>query len=250
MSKKDLVSVIMPNYNGAKYISEAIESVISQTYPFWELIIVDDCSTDNSVNIIDEYVAKDKRTKLIKLPNNTGTAIARNTGIEVAIGQYIAFLDCDDVWLPYKLQKQVQFMRDNDIALTYSAYYVIDEYGNVKGIRNIKERISYKDLLKTNWIGNLTGIYNAQKFGKILMENVRHEDYTLWLKILKKVKYAFGINEPLAKYRVLSSSYSSNKFKAIKWMWNIYRRIERLDLLHSTYYLGNYIYYGIKKRLI
>jgi len=250
MSKKDLVSVIMPNYNGAKYISIAIESVISQTYSLWELIIIDDCSTDNSVNIIEEYVAKDKRIKLIKLPNNSGTAIARNTGIEVAIGQYIAFLDSDDAWLPYKLEKQVKFIRDNNLALTYSSYYVIDEYGNVKGIRNIKERISYKDLLKTNWIGNLTGIYNAQKFGKIFMENVRYEDYTLWLKILKKVKYAFGINEPLAKYRVLSSSYSSNKFKAIKWMWNIYRRIERLNLLHSTYYLGNYIYYGIKKRLI
>ncbi|WP_299238949.1 glycosyltransferase family 2 protein [Sulfurihydrogenibium sp.] len=248
MSKKDLVSVIMPNYNRAKYISEAIESVISQTYPIWELMIIDDCSTDNSVNIIEEYVAKDERIKLIRLPKNSGPAIARNTGIEVASGRYIAFLDSDDVWLPYKLEKQVKFMRENNLSLVYSAYYIIDKYGFVKGIRNIKEKISYKDLLKTNWIGNLTGIYDAQKLGKVFMENVGHEDYVLWLSILKRIDYAFGINEPLAKYRVLPNSYSSNKFKSIKSMWNIYRSIERLDLLHSIYYLGNYIYYGIKKR--
>ena len=250
MSIEKLVSVIMPNYNGAKYISIAIESVIFQTYPFWELIIIDDCSTDNSVNIIEEYVAKDKRIKLIRLPKNSGAAIARNTGIEVALGQYIAFLDSDDVWLPNKLEKQITFMKDNDIDLTYSSFYIINESGHIKVIRTIKERISYKDLLKTNWIGNLTGIYDTQKLGKVFMENVRHEDYTLWLKILKKIKFAYGLNEPTAKYRILARSYSSNKFNTIQWMWHIYRKIEKLNILQSAYYLISYIFHGIKKRMI
>ena len=249
VSKESLVSIIMPNYNGAKYISEAIESVISQTYLFWELIIIDDCSTDNSINIIEEYVAKHKSIKLIRLLKNSGAAIARNIGIENAVGRYIAFLDCDDIWLPYKLEKQLDFMNNNNLAMTFSSYYVINEIGEIKGVRTIKERITYKDLLKTNWIGNLTGIYDTQKVGKVYMENVKYEDYTLWLKILKKVEYAFGIDEPLAKYRVLPNSYSSNKFRAMKWTWNIFRRIEKLELLPSVYYLANYIYYGIKKRL-
>lgn len=252
MDKKTekLVSIIMPNFNGEKYIAEAIESVISQTYPFWELIIIDDCSTDNSINIIKEYSTKDCRIKFINLRKNSGPAVARNTGIEIAKGQYVAFLDTDDIWLPYKLKKQINFMKDNNLSMTYSAYYVIDRYSEVKGIRKIKEKITHKDLLKTNWIGNLTGIYDVQNLGKVYMENLGHgEDYTLWLKILKKIKYTYGIKEPLAKYRILPNSYSSNKFKAIKWMWNIYRKVERLNILHSAYYLGNYVYYGIKKRL-
>ncbi len=250
MTIDGLVSIIMPNYNGGEYISMAIESVISQTYPIWELIIIDDNSKDHSINIINEYIGKEKRIKLIKLSENNGAAIARNIGIEEAIGNYIAFLDSDDVWLNNKLEKQIIFMKNNDLAVTYSSYYIMDENGKVKGLRCVKKKISYEDLLKTNWIGNLTGIYDVQKIGKIYMENVRHEDYTLWLKIFKKVKKSYGLKEPLAKYRVKSKSYSSNKIKAIKWMWNIYRNIEKINLLRSIYYLIHYIYYGIRKRVI
>lgn len=250
MKNYGLVSVITPSYNAESFLSQAIESVIAQTYPYWEMIVIDDGSTDNTTVIAETYASKNKKIKLIKFEKNKGVAVARNTGIENASGRYIAFLDSDDLWLPIKLERQIIFMEENDLYLTYSSYYVTDEIGKLKGIRRVKENITYNDLLKTNWIGNLTGIYDASKLGKIFMENVKHEDYTLWLKILRKVKFTKGILEPLAKYRILSNSYSSNKLRTALWTWNIYRKIERLNYMKSLYYFMHYVYYGIKKRVL
>jgi len=242
------VSIIMPNYNGSKYISQAIESVLTQTYKNWELIIIDDCSTDNSLQIIDTYVKRDARIKLIKMERNSGPAIARNTGIEYANGRYIAFLDNDDIWLEHKLEKQISFMQKHKVGLCYSSYYVIDELGKtITKFKIPKDKVSYRELLKSCIIGNLTAIYDTKILGKVFMENVGHEDYTLWLKILKRIDYAYGLKEFLAKYRVGNNSISRNKLRSAFWQWNIYRNIERLSFLEGLYYFFFYAWNGLNK---
>lgn len=244
----NLVSIITPSYKSSKFIAKTIESVISQNYRKWEMIIIDDFSPDNANHIIDEYCKKDNRIKLIKLKKNVGPANARNEGIKQATGKYLSFLDSDDIWLPEKLAKQIKFMQDNNLAVTCSSYYTIDEDGNKINTRIVKKSFSYSDLLKSNNIGNLTGIYDCEKLGKIYMDDVGHEDYTLWLKVMKRVGKTRSIIEPLAEYRILSNSISANKLKVLKWQWNIYRNIIGLDVFSSIYYFTYYVYYALKKR--
>ena len=245
----NLVTIITPSYNSSRFISQTIASVIQQTYKNWEMLIIDDDSSDNSLEIINEYLEKDKRIKLIRLKKNSGPAMARNEGIKAAKGKYIAFLDSDDMWLPTKLERQISFMERNKLAITYSSYYTINENGKRINLRKAKEKISYKYMLRSNHIGNLTGIFDQELIGKFYMENTGHEDYTLWLKIMKKVKKTQGITEPLAEYRILFDSVSSNKFKVLFWQWKIYRKVLGLNLIISIYYFAFYIYYGLKKRL-
>ncbi|MFY4808007.1 glycosyltransferase family 2 protein [Aliarcobacter butzleri] len=245
----NLVSIITPSYNSLKFISQTIESVLNQTYRQWEMLIVDDCSADKSNELIEEYCKKDSRIKLIKLEKNIGPANARNKGIKQAKGKYIAFLDSDDIWLPTKLEKQIKFMQDNDLAVTCSSYYTIDENNRKISIRKVKEVFSYSDMLKSNHIGNLTGIYDCEKLGKIYMDDVGHEDYTLWLKIMKRVRITTSILEPLAEYRILSNSISANKLKALIWTWKIYRNNMRLSIFKSAYYFLHYIYNSLLKRI-
>ena len=243
-----LVSIITPSYNSIKFIEETILSVLAQTYQDWEMIIVNDVSTDGSEKLIEEYVKKDSRIKLIKLSKNSGAAKARNRAIKEATGRYIAFLDSDDTWLPNKLEKQVTLMQEHNLALTYSAYHTMDETSKYINTRNVKDEITYKDMLKSNHIGNLTGMYDVEFFGKVFMENVGHEDYVLWLSLLKKVGSTKGVTEPLANYRILSNSLSSNKVKVLKWQWHIYRKVEKLNLFQSSYYFMWYVFYALKKR--
>ncbi len=244
----ELVSIIMPNYNGSKYISQAIESVLAQTYKNWELIIIDDCSTDDSLKVIDAYIKKDDRIRLIKLENNMGPAIARNVGIDNARGRYIAFLDSDDLWLKHKLENQVVFMQEYQVGLCYSSYYIIDELGKVIGkFEILKDRITYRDMLKTCIIGNSTAIYDVKILGKMFLQDVGHEDYVLWLQILKKIAFGRGIRSFLAMYRLRRSSLSGNKFRSAMWQWNVYRNVEKLSFLRSIYYFGFYIWYGLNK---
>lgn len=244
-----LVSIITPSYNSEKYIASTIESVLNQTYESWELIIIDDKSPDNANKIIESYSKKDNRIKHIKLLENAGPANARNKAISEAQGKYIAFLDSDDIWLPQKLEKQISLMEEEGLLLSYSAYHTIDENGTRINTRNVKEYIDYTDMLKSNHIGNLTGIYKCSELGKVYMDNVGHEDYTLWLKIMKKIGSTRGIVEPLAEYRVFSNSISANKFKAMSWTWNIYRNVVGLNLFSSSYYFLHYVYYSLKKRV-
>jgi len=244
----NLVSIITPSYNSEKFISETIKSVLNQTYDNWEMIIVDDCSSDNSNEIIKEYSKKDGRIKLIKLEKNSGPAVARNRAIKEAKGRYIAFLDSDDLWMPNKLEKQVEFMKKNNLAFTYSSYYLIDEENHDIGLFNAPERISYRSMLKTCSVGCLTAIYDTNVLGKIYMPNIiKRQDYGLWLKILKIVGETKGIKEPLAFYRIRKNSVSSNKIKAAKYQWKIYRDVENLNLFKSFYYFIHYAYYGLKK---
>lgn len=236
-----MVSIITPCYNSRLYISKTIESVISQTYENWEMIIVDDCSEDNSVEIIEKYQKQDSRIILILNDKPSGSpTFPRNRAIEQAKGKYIAFLDSDDLWLPTKLEEQLMLFSDN-VALVYSNYEKIDIEGN----RNNRfvigpETVDYNTLLKSNVIGCLTVIYDTDLVGKQFFKNIGHEDFLMWLNILKKGFNAKNTNLVHALYRVGTSSVSSNKLRAINWYWNIIRNEEKLGFFNSIYCLINY----------
>ncbi|EIJ6032566.1 glycosyltransferase family 2 protein [Acinetobacter baumannii] len=241
-----LVSIIIPSFNSAEYISKTIQSVLLQTYDDWEMIIVDDCSTDNSVNIINDFVSIDSRIKLIQLQKNSGAAVARNTGIQYAQGRFIAFLDSDDSWNDRKLEKQVHFMLANDYAFTYTAYHKVNELDENIGNMYIPNKVNYHQLLKTCIIGCLTAMYDVHKLGKVEFPLIRkRQDFALWLKILKQESFAYGLQEDLASYTVRSDSISANKFKAAQYNWQLYRHIEKLPLLKSCYYFFHYAVKGI-----
>lgn len=241
-----LVSVITPLYNCSKYLEQTIQSVLSQTFQNWEMIMVDDCSTDNSVEVIQSFVEQDSRIRLIQLSENSGAAVARNTAIEAAQGRYIAFLDSDDLWLPHKLETQLQFMQDKDIAFSYSAYEKADEQGQSLGLIGVPEKVNYDQLLKCCVIGCLTAIYDTHKLGKVYMPLIRkRQDFGLWLRLLRKVDYAYGIQQPLAQYRVRSGSISSKKSNAAAYTWRLYREVEQLNLLKASYYFSHYAVRGV-----
>ncbi|SFV88919.1 Putative N-acetylgalactosaminyl-diphosphoundecaprenol glucuronosyltransferase [hydrothermal vent metagenome] len=245
---KHLVSVITPSYNSAMFIKQTIESVIKQTHQKWEMIIIDDCSTDASVNIIRDYIQKDSRIRLITLEENSGPAIARNKGIKVAKGKYLTFIDSDDIWNEYFLEKSIKFINIKECDFIFASYERVDE--NLKSILKpfiVPKKVNYHDVLKTCSISCLTAFMDMHNIGKFYMENVGHEDYTLWLKILKKIDCAYGIQEPLAKYRISNNSLSRNKIQSALWQWQIYRKIEKLSLIKSIYYFVQYAYYGFKK---
>ncbi|HGS4462854.1 TPA: glycosyltransferase family 2 protein [Vibrio metschnikovii] len=240
------ISVITPSFNSCDFIGNTIESVINQTLVSWEMIIVDDCSTDNSVSVTKSYIEKDPRIKLIQLKENSGAAVARNTAIEAAQGRYIAFLDSDDLWLPDKLEKQLAFMQQNDIAFSFSAYHKIDEEGVNIGKVDVPDKITYHQLLKCCVIGCLTAMYDTEKIGKVYMPLIRkRQDFGLWLRILKKCDMAYGIDQSLAKYRVRNGSISSNKLKAAQYNWKLYREVEKLNLFQALYYFMHYAINGV-----
>jgi len=232
-----LVSIITANYNASKYIDKTIQSVIKQTYSNWELIIVDDCSTDNSVIIIKKYQEFDKRIKLLKLEKNSGAAIARNKAIEVAKGDFIAFLDSDDRWIENKLEIQVNFMNNKNCKLSYTSYYSINELNQKSKLIIAKKKVTYKNLLTSNYIGCLTAMYSVNHLDKVYMPIIsKRQDWALWLKITKNNIIAEGIQLPLAYYNKRETSVSSNKFNLLKYNWKIYRRHEKLNRLQSLYY--------------
>ncbi|HSN65370.1 MAG TPA: glycosyltransferase family 2 protein [Fusibacter sp.] len=240
------VSIITPSYNSSKFISATINSVLSQTVTHWEMIIVDDCSTDNSVEIIQSCVEKDSRIKLIELTRNSGAAVARNKAIEMAQGRYIAFLDSDDLWLPSKLEKQLAFMQKNNYPFIYTAYDKIDEEGEFFGHVGAFDKVNYFDMLKNPSIGCLTVIYDTNHFGKVYMPLIhKRQDFGLWLKLLKKTEHAYGLNKILAQYRVHNNSISANKIKAACHTWLLYRQIEELSLFQSMYYFSYYATKGL-----
>ncbi len=241
--QSELVSVITPSYKSKRFIAECIESVLAQTYENWEMIIVDDCSPDNSNTIIQEYLLKDSRIKFFQLEKNSGAAVARNRAIEEAKGRYIAFLDADDVWMQDKLEKQIAFMQDRDIAFSFTEYVKIDEKSHIiSDIIHRPQKVNYKMMLKSNYIPCLTVIYDTQKLSKVFMPLIlKRQDYALWLKILKKIDFAYCYNESLAQYRFYAGSLSGNKFIAALYVWKLYREIEKLHFLKAVYYFGHYL---------
>lgn len=244
MNTQNLVSIVTPCYNGEKTIQDTILSVLNQTYTHWELLIIDDCSTDSSEILIHNFSSKDSRIKYLKtnLPSGSPT-LPRNIGIENAKGRFIAFLDCDDIWLPTKLEEQIPFFNDSHTAIVFSNYEKITENGKRNNrIIIAPKQATYKQLLNENIIGCLTAIYDTQKIGKVYFSKIGHEDYAMWLSILKKGYIAKNTNSKLALYRVNKHSTSSNKIKAFKWTWYIYRDVEHLPLYKSIYYFINYAF--------
>ncbi|WP_108245598.1 glycosyltransferase family 2 protein [Muricauda brasiliensis] len=245
--KYHLVSIVTPVYNSEKYLAQNIKSVQLQTHTSLEHILVDDCSTDNSAQIIKHFAEKDNRIRYVKLSENSGAGVARNKAIELAKGDYIAFLDSDDLWYPDKLKKQLAFMQANNYPFTFTAYDKIDIAGKLLGKQvNAKRKVTYKSALYKNPIGCLTVIYSISFFGKQYMPKIRkRQDYALWLKLLKKTD-AYGIQQCLSSYRVGNESISSNKFKLLTYEWRIYRDIEGLSRMKSVFYLISAILIKLK----
>lgn len=244
--EEKLVSIIMPTYNCAKFIGKTIETVIKQTYKNWELVIVDDCSKDNTEEIVNDYINTDKRIKYYRFSTNQGAAKARTKAMELANGNYMAFLDSDDLWEEDKLEKQIKFMEENDYNFTCTAYEQIDEKGNLLNkVIKTKKKANYNRILLDCPVGNSTVMYNVDKLGKFEVPNIRkRNDDALWLQILKKEKYIYGMNEVLMKYRIRSNSISSNKIDLIKYHWQLYRKIEHLSIICSIFHI---CYWGIIK---
>lgn len=236
-----LVSIVTPLYNASNWLEKTVESVLSQTLTDWEMLIVDDCSTDNSFELACRLSKKDERIKVFQLEKNAGAAVARNKAISEAKGRYIAFLDSDDLWVPQKLEKQLAFMKENNIAFSYSPYDKIDEKGQVFDTVTVPKRLCYSELLKTNYVGCLTAVYDTQKLEKVFMPmTTKREDFATWLLILKKIPYAYSTNKNLGQYRVYSNQSSAKKLKMAKENWYLYRRIEGFSILKSSYYFAHY----------
>lgn len=247
--KNPLVSIITPCYNASQFIVETIKCVQSQSYQNWEMLITDDGSTDDSINIIQSFIKEDDRIKLFKI-SNAGAAVARNNSIKQAKGTFIAFLDSDDVWLPQKLEKQVDFMLSNNYSFTFTAYQRMNEEGVLlNDILPAKQKLSYGDMLTSNKIGCLTAMYNQQKLGKVYMPLIRkRQDYGLWLSLLKKVDFAYGLNDVLASYRLRDFSISAKKTEMIKWNWKLYREIEKKNVFSSFFYLMCNVFLKLKNK--
>lgn len=244
---ESLVSIITPAYNVEKYIEQTIKSVVNQTYKNWEMIIIDDCSKDSTYEIMKNESKKDSRVKIYKNEKNLGVSFTRNKAIDIAEGKYIAFLDSDDLWDREKLEKQINFMEEKGIELSYTGYRKVNSDGSIRGEIEVPLKLDYDELLKNCLIGFLTAVYNQEKLGKQYFKNIKAEDYIYWLEMIKKVKTASGIVEILASYRVLNNSRSSNKIDIVKYHWNIYYNIEKLGVIKAVKYYFIYIYRGIKR---
>lgn len=255
-----LASVIMPCYNAGNLISQSIESVTSQTYKDWELLIIDDCSQDNSADVVKAYCEKDSRIKYLKTDVSSGTpAEPRNVGIRAARGRFIAFLDSDDLWLPSKLENQISFFqscKEDSVAVVFSNYGKFsDENKNTGRVVRAPLLVSYKKLLNGNCIGNLTGMFDTEKVGKVYQKKIGHEDYLFWLTCLKPSERnkdgwkAANTGTIEACYRQTKTSVSSDKITAFKWTWRIYRKELRLNLMVSLYHFCIYAVKGVVKFL-
>jgi teichuronic acid biosynthesis glycosyltransferase TuaG len=246
------ISIITPSYNSSRFISQTIESVLNQTYKNWEMIIVDDKSLDNSNTIVEEYIKKDNRIKLIKLNKNIGAAMARNKALEIAQGRYIAFLDSDDIWMPSKLEVQIKFMQENNYPISFTSYKIIDENGiDNNHIIRVVDSLNLKQYLKNTIIGFSTSMIDRELVKEELkFLNIRiRQDTNLWITIFKNGYKAYGLDEVLVKYRVHSNSISSNKVKAAKQVWNLYFNIHKFGLIKSIYYFSWYAFNAVKKRI-
>ena len=246
--EKELVSIIMPSYNTGKFIEETINSVISQTYSNWELIIVDDCSTDNTDEILKNI--NDDRIIYLKNEKNSGAAVSRNKALREAKGRWMAFLDSDDLWVPQKLEKQIKFMKGNGYYFTYTNYSEIDENGNLNG----KRITGPKKITKTGMFnyclpGCLTVMYDASKIGLIQIEDIKkNNDYAMWLKVCKKAD-CYLLDEELAMYRKRSGSISNHSYIAlIKWHYKLYREAEHQNLICSLFNTCRNMVFGAYKK--
>ena len=246
----NLISIITPSYNTSLFLDDCIKSVLDQSYTNWEMLIVDDASHDNSKSIILQYSKSDNRIKPLFLDKNIGAAASRNIALSNAKGDYIAFLDSDDLWVKEKLAVELKFMIEENINFSFSSYHTISKNGLVLGKKiTAPSQISYNGYLKDTIIGCLTVMLKRSFFKDLQMPLLRSShDMALWLNLMRSGENAFGINQSLAKYRIVDSSNTSNKFKAVLDVWRVYREHEKLSFIFSVYNFIFYIYNAIKKR--
>lgn len=249
----NLVSIITPVFNSAGYVSETILSVKRQTYSSWELLIVDDCSTDGTEQVVSKFSKDDKRIRYFRLEKNSGAGVARNKGIRESKGKYIAFLDSDDKWRPEKLSIQIAIMEEKNYDFTYTDYLILDQK-NEKEIQfeALLDKVTYSDVIKFNYIACSTVIYNQKNLGKVYMPDFRNrQDWALWIQLLKKTDTAYCIKQELTIYFRRKDSISSSKFKMVKYHWLIYRQFLEQKFIKSLYLLFRniilHLYYGKKK---
>lgn len=243
-------SIITPIYNAELYLEETLNSILFQTYNNWEAILINDNSTDSSLEIAKKFAQLDSRFKIINKSASGGAAKARNSGIEMAQGRFIAFLDSDDIWLPEKLDVQLSFMKSNEIDFSFSSYHFISEAGSVTNKVEVPIKVTYKQLLNSNVIACLTAVYDTKNLGKVFMPDIlKRQDFGLWLKITKRGVTGYGIQKSLAKYRLRTGSISHAKFNTLLYTWDLYRKVEGLSFIRSLKYISNHLLIASIKRL-
>lgn len=246
--KTPIVSIIMPAYNAEKTIVKSLESVLNQSFEDWELLITDDNSTDSTKDIILRYVKLDNRIKYFLNSGVNGAWSARNNSLRKVSGKFVAFLDSDDMWYPAKLALQLEAIDETGESACHSAYDRVNVEGLKIGYKAAKKLVTFEDMLKKNEIGNLTGIYDREKLGVFFQQAIGHEDYAMWLKILKNTN-SVGVQMPLASYRVDNTSLSANKLQAAKWHFNILKNQDNVNYFNIWYYFFCYTYNALKLRV-
>lgn len=244
-----LVSIITPSYNSAKFIAETIQSVQNQTHQNWEMIIVDDGSSDETESVVLSIIQNDNRIQFHKLSQNSGPAVARNTGIEKASGDYMTFIDADDIWFPTFIENNIKTIQKTGIPFVFSSYRRANEQLEfVYSDFIVPNKVSYTDILKSNSISCLTAFLDIKKLGKKYMPLIRkRQDMGLWLNYLKVIPFAHGIQETQAIYRIRENSLSRKKSDLIKYQWQFYREVEKLNVFESSYYMLHWMYRGFMK---
>ena len=255
--KNDLISIVIPVYNAAPYLKETIRAIEEQTYPYWEVIFVDDASTDGSLQILQEYseCAKEskQRIEVLTLTENKGPAVARNAGVKAAKGRYLAFQDADDIWDKDKLEKQLEFMQEKQCAFSFTGYEFADETATRNGkIVYVPEEIRYEEALKNTTISTITVMFDRARLPEELLfmpEACQREDTATWWNILKHGYVAYGLDEPLSVYRRHAGSHSANKWNAVKGTWRMYREQEKLAVPKAAYYMAFNLMNAVKRRV-
>jgi teichuronic acid biosynthesis glycosyltransferase TuaG len=245
-----LVSIITPAWNAQDYIAATIASVRSQTMPDWEMLVADDCSVDRTAEVVESLASEDRRVRLLRCRENGGPARARQAALEAASGRYLAFLDSDDLWLPAKLERQIDFIAGKRAALSYTSFRRISADGSRIGRpRPVPASLSYRQLLCNTAIATLTAMVDRSVAGEVSMTDAGYDDLCLWLSILKRGHTAYGLAEDLARYRVRGGSVSSHPLRSARWVWNIYRNVEHLSWTDSVWCLANFGARAYAKRL-
>ena len=244
-----LVSIITPTFNSAEYIKATIQSVQNQTYTNWELLIIDDASTDSTVAIIKEVIAKDSRIQLYELDENSGAALTRNVGIDNAQGDYMTFLDADDIWFPDFIENSIKTVIRTGVPFVFSSYRRSNEALEfVYSDFIVPKQVTYTNILKSNSISCLTAFIDIKRLGKRHMPIIRkRQDMGLWLQYLKVIPFAYGIQEPQAIYRIRENSLSRKKSDLLKYQWQFYREVEKLNFLQASYYMFHWMWRGFMK---
>lgn len=244
----NLVSIIVPAYNAEITIIDTINSVVAQSHKEWEMLIADDCSKDNTRAVVTEWAGRDPRIRLLALPKNAGPALARNACLAQAKGDWLAFLDSDDFWLPEKLERSIAFAREKSAALVFTDFRRISPDGaSIGRLIKVPASLNYAQLLGNTAIATSTVVINAKMVGNLQVEDAYYDDFVRWLLVLKRGHKAFGLNEDLMRYRVMKGSVSNNKWRSARKVWFTLRHIEKLDIFRSAWFFSRYAANAVMK---